>query len=414
MRPFRFLLPLLLAVSGQAGIAIVDTTVGRTPWLSLSPVGKEKPRLKVKDEAATLELVDGTRIELRAKRASVLIAGKLHVLSPSPRIADGHLLLPRKATQDLFEAQLPSQFLCEEDDVCAFTAIEPSAPARKNAEKVPAPKAPAPAASPKAPPTVAAPKEPEAPVTSEEAVPATVRKARKDITVVIDAGHGGKDPGASGKTEDGTVVKEKDVTLGVAKKLRDALKKAGFKVVMTRDEDRFEELKARAKIANKAKGDLFISLHCNAVPSRKEQVKGFRVYLLREAQSEKDKAIERRENAAIALESPRNKAKKGLSPIEWMQIEHQLNLYTKESERFSGLLVSNFQKSGPIKKEHTGAGQAGFFVLVGALMPSVLIEMGYVSHPSEMVTLADRDHQERLAGQISRAVESFFTRKDGR
>jgi N-acetylmuramoyl-L-alanine amidase len=183
---------------------------------------------------------------------------------------------------------------------------------------------------------------------------------------------------------------------------------------MTRDDDHFEELKSRTSIANKAKGDLFVSLHCNAVPARKDKVKGFRVYLLREAQSEKDKAIERRENAAIALESPRNKAKKGLSPIEWMQIEHQLNQFTKESERVSGLLVANLGKLSAIKKEHTGAGQAGFFVLVGALMPSVLIEMGYVSHPTEMTVLADVEQQDRIAAGISSSITTFFSGKSGK
>jgi len=399
-----FLLPLLAAATSWAGIEISDTTVNRAQWLSLGATGKGKPRLKIKDEAASLELSDGCKVELRAGRASILVSGKLHVLSPAPRIADNRLLLPRKATQTLFETLFPSQFLCDDREGCSFTAGEE--PAARRPEKVPAPKSPV---------VVAAPRDPETPSTPEVAAPPTrSRKELKEFTVVVDAGHGGKDPGASGKNAEGTTVREKDVTLAVAKKLRDQLKRQGFKVVMTRDDDHFEELKSRTSIANKAKGDLFVSLHCNAVPARKDKVKGFRVYLLREAQSEKDKAIERRENAAIALESPRNRAKKGLSPIEWMQIEHQLNQFTKESERVSGLIVSNLQKTGPVKKEFTGAGQAGFFVLVGALMPSVLVEMGYVSHPTEMTVLSDSEQQDRIAAGISRSVTSFFSSKSGK
>lgn len=399
-----FLLPLLAAATSWAGIEISDTTLNRAQWLSLGATGKGKPRLKIKDEAASLELSDGSKVELRTGRASIMVAGKLHVLSPAPRIAEDRLLLPRKATQTLFETLFPSQFLCDDREGCSFTPGEE--PAARRPEKVPATKAPV---------AVAAPKEPEPPSAPEvAAVPTRSRKELKEFTVVIDAGHGGKDPGASGKTADGKTVREKDVTLAVARKLRDQLRKQGFKVVMTRDDDRFEELKSRTSIANKAKGDLFVSLHCNAVPARKDKVKGFRVYLLREAQSEKDKAIERRENAAIALESPRNKAKKGLSPIEWMQIEHQLNQFTKESERVSGLLVANLGKLSAIKKEHTGAGQAGFFVLVGALMPSVLIEMGYVSHPTEMTVLADVEQQDRIAAGISSSITTFFSGKSGK
>jgi len=97
-----------------------------------------------------------------------------------------------------------------------------------------------------------------------------------------------------------------------------------------------------------------------------------------------------------------------------MQIEHQLNQFTKESERVSGLIVSNLQKNGPVKKEFTGAGQAGFFVLVGALMPSVLVEMGYVSHPTEMNVLSDGEQQDKIAAGISRSVTAFFSSKPGK
>jgi N-acetylmuramoyl-L-alanine amidase len=399
------LLFLLACVAGiaHAGIAVSDTTINSADWLLLRSQGKGKPRLTIASGKATLELAGGQRVEFRAGHGEALVAGHTRTLKPTPRIAEGHLLLPRKPAQDLLEGEFPSQFLCEEDG-CRFTRAAGTAAPEKPVVARPAVAKPESVRVKESKPV--APDSPQAPVVSPK-----LRAARRGITVVVDAGHGGKDPGAHGVSPEGKTVREKDVTLAVAKKLRDDLKKAGFRVVMTRDDDFFVELKGRTEIANKAKGDLFISLHCNAVPARKESAKGFRVYLLREAQSEVDKAIERRENQAIRLEGGGKERKQSLSPIEWMQIDHQLNLYTKESERFSELVVNNLHKHGPVRKEFTGAGQAGFFVLVGALMPSVLIEMGYVSHPQEMLTLSDPDEQERIASGVARSVETFFQKR---
>jgi N-acetylmuramoyl-L-alanine amidase len=240
---------------------------------------------------------------------------------------------------------------------------------------------------------------------------ASARPEKKGVfTVVIDAGHGGKDPGAIGKLGDQDVM-EKVATLQVARKIRDELSKhKGIKVVMTRDKDVFLELGERTKVANDAKGELFVSLHCNSLPlnsKRRDEVDGFMVYLLREAKDENDRAIERRENAVIKFETGERAKKQSLDPVEWMMLEHQLNLYTKESERFAGLVVQNLSKEGTVEKERTGAGQAGFFVLVGALMPSVLIEMGYVSNPRDAVTLSDPAKQQHIAEQIAKAIEEF-------
>jgi N-acetylmuramoyl-L-alanine amidase len=231
------------------------------------------------------------------------------------------------------------------------------------------------------------------------------------FTVVIDAGHGGKDPGANGKRSDGTSVLEKMATLQVARKLRDELAKIkGIRVVMTRDKDVFLELAERTRAANSAKGDLFVSLHCNSLPlnsKRRDEVNGFMVFLLREAKDEQDKAIERRENDAIRYETGERQKKEALSPVEWMLLEHQLNQYTKESERFAGSVVHHLQSEGPVGKERTGAGQAGFFVLVGSLMPSVLIEMGYLSNGNDAEALSEPDRQERIAKGIAKAIDEF-------
>lgn len=231
------------------------------------------------------------------------------------------------------------------------------------------------------------------------------------FTVVLDAGHGGKDPGAVGHKVAGKQILEKDATLGIALKIRDQLKgQKGIRVVMTRDTDVFLTLSERTRKANDAKGDLFVSIHCNSLPldsKRRDEVEGFMVYLLREAKSDADKAIERRENEAIRFETGERQRKDALSPVEWMMLEHQLNQFTKESERFAELAVRNLSSKGPVRKERTGAGQAGFFVLVGALMPSVLVETGYVSHPDDAKSLGSEAGRKAIAAQLARSIDEF-------
>lgn len=231
------------------------------------------------------------------------------------------------------------------------------------------------------------------------------------FTVVLDAGHGGKDPGAVGKKVDDKALMEKDAALGIALKLREELRSyKDIRVVMTRDNDEFLKLGERTKIANAKKGDLFISIHCNSLPlnsSRRDEVEGFMVYLLREAKSDADRAIERRENEVIRYETGERQRKEALSPVEWVMLEHQLNLYTKESERFAGLVVRNMEAKSPVRKERTGAGQAGFFVLVGALMPSVLVETGYVSNDDDARNLGSEAGRRAIARQIARSIDEF-------
>jgi len=391
--------------------------------------------------------IDSERNQLRAslegKSDSVLVvfdrnpfarmAGRTRPLQFPPRVTKSRLVLPKPAAVDLIQRLGIVRTLADKTAVKRRTKSNAdsskSAPARlpvvalptKPSVDTPVVRSPT---TPETPdPTVAPTDEPESveapdtPSTTLVEVPeAPAAPAKKGMfTVVIDAGHGGKDPGANGKKSDGTALLEKTATLQVARRLRDALAgRKGIKVVMTRDQDVFVELDGRTRIANAAKGDLFVSLHCNSLPTnskRRDDVNGFMVYLLREAKDDRDRAIERRENDAISYETGERQKKEALSPVEWMMLDHQLNLYTKESERFAGLVVRQLQSEGPVTKERTGASQAGFFVLVGALMPSVLVEMGYVSNPNDVEALSDSNRQKRIADGIADAIEGFRTGK---
>jgi len=234
----------------------------------------------------------------------------------------------------------------------------------------------------------------------EESSASTGKKIK---TIVIDPGHGGKDPGAIGYNN----LQEKDVVLSVGLKLKNKLEAKGFTVKMTRSGDEFVELAKRPKMASDWGGDLFISLHCNAIDGKERQQKtdGFKFYILRAGGSEEDKAIARRENQVVALEAGK-KNKTEISPAEWIILHNQLALYEERSALLAGHLVETFD-GGSIRKMGTGAGQAGFMVLVGAYMPAVLAELGFITHPTDGTLLATENVRDELAERLANAITSF-------
>ena len=232
--------------------------------------------------------------------------------------------------------------------------------------------------------------------------PSTAAGEVKRVTVIVDAGHGGKDPGAIVAG-----VREADVNLAVAKLLHAELEARGYRVLLTREDDTFKTLPERPKFASDSGGDLFISLHCNSMAgtaSRLNAVNGYVGYILREAESEEDKAIARRENQAAEEQSGKKKTE--ISPLDWILLEHQLNQYSKQSESLVESVVRNFA-GFDIPKYTTGAHQAGFFVLVGAYMPAMLFEMGFLTNPSDRATLTSKDGQREIARRLAAAVDGF-------
>ncbi len=224
-------------------------------------------------------------------------------------------------------------------------------------------------------------------------------------TIVLDPGHGGKDPGASGPTG----VMEKDVVLAITLKVRDLLKKnSKLKVLCTRDKDVFIPLSDRTKFANDNKADFFISIHADAVPGtakRRHSTKGYKIYFLSQAKNEEDKLVAMRENAVIELEEkPQN-----YTSLQNILIDLAGNEFLKESQEFCILLDQKFDASldNKINKLHLGVGQANFWVLNGAFMPSVLIETGFLSNPNEEKLLADKKFQDKIAMAIYNAVIGF-------
>jgi len=218
-------------------------------------------------------------------------------------------------------------------------------------------------------------------------------------TVVLDAGHGGKDPGSQGKY--GT--KEKDVVLDITKRVGRLLEKnAGIKVVYTRDEDVFIGLIDRTKMANDANGKLFVSVHANSNPNRK--IQGFETYLLRPGKSEDAIEVASRENAVIKLEEKTGQYD-NLTGENLIMATMAQSMFMKESEDLAAIIQMELDKR--LNTPNRGVKQAGFYVLIGASMPNVLVEVGYLSNPAEEKKLKQPVHKQRIAESIYEGIKHF-------
>jgi N-acetylmuramoyl-L-alanine amidase len=218
-------------------------------------------------------------------------------------------------------------------------------------------------------------------------------------TVVIDPGHGGHDVGAVGNRG----IMEKDVNLGVAKELKRYLEKeSDLKVVLTRDEDVHVELPDRAEIANSEDGDLFLSLHCNSWFN--DGAHGLETYFLSPAKSDWAKSVEAAENQA------------GLAPgeepddVDFIVWELVQNRFISSSSLLAETVQSEVTRD--LGLPDRGVRQAGFRVLVGAYMPAVLIELGFLSHAQEERRLGDRSYQRQLAQAIGDALLTYRATMD--
>ena len=235
------------------------------------------------------------------------------------------------------------------------------------------------------------------------ALPCTAQKDGKTFKVVIDAGHGGKDPGCLG-----AYTKEKDVALNVALKTGKLISDncPNVKVIYTRSTDVFVELYRRAKIANDNHADLFISFHCNA--NDNHGAHGVETYVMGLHKSEANLAVARAENAAMLMEKDYEKNYGGFNPNS-PESAVMFSLYSSAYLNNSILLADKVQKNlvSTTKMLDRGVKQAGYWVLWAVSMPSILIEMGFLSNPTEEKYLSDEQHKEAIANAIFQGFASY-------
>lgn len=225
-------------------------------------------------------------------------------------------------------------------------------------------------------------------------------------TVVIDAGHGGHDPGTIGFSK----THEKNIALAVSLKVGAYIKEnyPNVKVIYTRDKDVFVELHERANIANKSKADLFISIHCNAFSS--STVYGTEVFVLGLHKSAENLAVAQRENSVILQEENHEQHYDGYdpkSPVSHILFTMMQNGYIDQSISLAQKLDKQF--TDKVKRTSRGVKQAGFVVLYKNAMPSVLVELGFISNKNEEAFLTTEEGQSYMASAIYRAFKEYKT-----
>lgn len=215
--------------------------------------------------------------------------------------------------------------------------------------------------------------------------------------VVIDPGHGGNDPGAIGRTG----LKEKDLVLDIAKRVKEQLNEDGIDVILTRDRDRFIPLERRARIANESDVDFFISIHANA--ARLKGARGFEVYYLSNAVDDNARAVEAAENSFLKFDdSSFQRRNTDLEATIWDLV------YTEnreESIELAKYIAKAVDSSTSL--HNRGVKSARFYVLKGAQMPSVLVEVGFISNPSEEKNLKDPYYRQAVASAIAKGVLNY-------
>jgi len=225
----------------------------------------------------------------------------------------------------------------------------------------------------------------------------------RNKVIVIDAGHGGKDAGGVGPKK----RYEKHVVLAIAKKTQRILKSRGYnQVFLTRNTDRFIKVNNRTKLANKKNADIFLSIHANSiVKSKAHKVQGIETFFLSPARSERAKRVAAKENSSDvrSMSSSTKKAfleslsRPRITASHKLAIDVQGGMLEQTKTRFKDVVDSGVRE-GP------------FWVLVGAQMPSILIEVGYISHPKESARLVNNEYQELLAKGIANGIESYFSK----
>lgn len=321
-------------------------------------------------------VVAGVPIDVEAGIAAVTVAGQVRPLVAAPIEYGRELLVPLQFVSEILPAYVSNlRWDSQSRQLVVFSSAAAAA------------KAAAPAAPPKPPPP--------------------------RHTVVVDAGHGGPDNGMTGPLGAPIALREKDVTLAVAKRLGRELQARGMKVIYTRTTDTLIALSDRGRIANQAGGDLFLSVHVNAASMEWREpaaARGYETYFLSEARTEDTRRVERMENESVRFETNAEVAKD--DALSFILSDMKQNEHLRESAELADLVQANLATMHP--GTNRGVKQAGFRVLVTAFMPAVLIEIGFGTNPAEAQYLNNAKQQSAIAAAIADAAVTYLQHYDRR
>ncbi len=224
-----------------------------------------------------------------------------------------------------------------------------------------------------------------------------VGAVKKFKEIIVDPGHGGKDPGARSKF--GT--EEKTIVLDIGKRLKRDLEDKGFRVIMTRSTDDFISLERRTEIASQSKADLFVSIHANS--SKSKGAKGVEIYYLRELDAVEKKEEQMRQNQKILF---KQYAMNQDSPALGNIVADMMYSYKREeSERLA--IYLNRRIASSTSRESRGSKAAGFFVLRNTMIPAVLVEVGFLTNPSEERSLKTIEYRQKIADSLAQSIEEY-------
>lgn len=380
-----------LLLTGVAPVAQV-ATAGPAPTLTVASVRGERqvavravrgfPAIGVSELAPVLSVealppqpgsaalrIGGERFALTLDAPYFRFGDRLYVLAGAPYVAGDSLFVPLQFAVEVLPRLLADRFRFD----AARARLEEMAAPRRAAAPV------APRLAPRNGPRI----------------------------VAIDPGHGGLDVGMVGPLGARPFLREKDVTLAVARLLADELGRRGIHGVLTRSRDTLIALRDRGRIAGADSADLFVSIHVNAANPRWRDAKGargFETYYLAEARTEDARRVERMENESVRFETGEDTPQGGA--IGFILNDLAQNEHLRESSRLADRIEASLERSHP--SEDRGVKQAGFAVLATSFMPAVLVEIGFGSNPEEARFLTGAAGQRRLARAIADGIQRYL------
>jgi N-acetylmuramoyl-L-alanine amidase len=355
-------------------------------------------------------IVNGTAIEVEEGVRFAKLGDQTYQLTTAPEVRKRALYVPLQLVVEIVPRLVgnlawdPERFeLRVFSSVTRYAARETSAPAPATAQALRS-------GPPDSEPRRAAVVERGGAVAASPAPSGPLRSRR---LVVVDAGHGGPDGGMHGPIAGGPQVREKDITLAVAKRVGAALGQRGVDVKYTRTRDTLIALSDRGRIANDAHADLFVSIHVNAAnPGWKDPggARGFETYFLAEAKTEDARRVERMENEVVKFET-KSAARAG-DPLSFILNDMAQNEHLREANELAELIQRRMGQVHPGPSR--GVKQAGFRVLVTAFMPAVLVEIGFGTNAAEAAYMTDPARMDELSGAISDGVLEYLKRYERR
>jgi N-acetylmuramoyl-L-alanine amidase len=392
----------------RASIPLVDAALA--PSLAAELLATVLPtELERQPSGRYLLRIGGVPFELADQMPFTRVGDEIVPLVSAPHVRDGKLHVPLQIVAELYPRHAPGASF-DPDRMELRLAPAPRIAEREESAVGVGGESPR-AGAARSVDAGAATNVPVVPATKPDSAragtsPASIPPRRR---VVVDAGHGGRDAGTSGRTRSGRRLIEKDVALAVAHLVAKELRARDIEVVMTRSTDVFVELPERGRIANAERGDIFISIHVNAAAPRARNgsaARGVETYFLAVAKTEDAQRVADMENASVRFETAAEVARD--DPLAFIINDMAENEHLRESSDLAAVIQRRLSARHPAQVGDRGVKQGPFRVLVTSYMPAVLVELGFATNSDDAAYLLDSANQKQMAEAIAAAAVDYF------